>query len=416
MVVTIAAVGAFLALRAVPLPELDPVARAALGPDSALGVGALGVVPFVTGAWFVAAASWFFRRWGWVRDAGAEDGALVAVTRASVVVAAIQGLLLVTTIESFRGPDGRSVIVEHAWQPRLVMTVSVVAGTVACRLLAEVIQRWGVGSGVGILLVCGTGWRPVMRLLAAAPWVGHPETALPSLLFVIAAPWLGAKLLGGEAPSPRAPGAVLAGWGQWGTVSALSALFGATGQLLAGVPVAPAGWLVALAAGVLMTALWGAALNQPALVGAVYGRYGRDPEAVAGELRAAINPALGLTMALTVAMGLTEEFGARAPIPAGLLGLVTWLGITGGLVAEAVRERKRLGDGALTRVWVVQRPYEAHAALEFLSAREVTAHARGLAYRRAGPLDLSVPIEIVVPQAQADVAREALRGVRAPVC
>lgn len=164
--VTLLAPLALLVLGDVPLPlvneyEFKHIMRTS--DMTNVSVIALGVMPVLTSFALVELIALAVPRLRWRRHDPLGRIALgQAVAALAIVVALVQGFFLATYFESM-AYTGLDLVDEPGWKFRILIMVSLAAGTLLLAVVAGMISVHGLGNGYGVMLVTSwlvpLGWR-----------------------------------------------------------------------------------------------------------------------------------------------------------------------------------------------------------------------------------------------------------------
>ncbi|MEZ4317737.1 MAG: hypothetical protein R3F61_09535 [Myxococcota bacterium] len=383
LLVLLVTVAGLVAVERIPIPGVDTEAVAmwtaqAGWTPSALSVGALGVMPWLTAAVLLELLALFVPSWREIRTSGAEARAVFErfTPWAWLVLAAIQALAMAMSLEIMR-VGNTPLVGEPGIGFRLVVVLSLVAGSAVCVGLCQWCARDGLGAG--LLVALGLMW-------TEEPWIwwmnvqlGEVTLLTPAVLLAVAVGLL----------ALRTPGRTLrlsvAGLVPLGVVvQALSIYYVDLSNP------------VLLLLGVLVpTALLGVLFQMPDLVAALKG----VPQPL-------------------VQRDLTTGVLVNTVVVAGLvygvveLGLPTFgveLFVVPAVLWDLASEWRARSSGLSTEVWQLHRMYAVEPALDALNAAGIPAASRGDRTRSLlhffGPY---VPVGILVEASRADEARAVL--------
>src|SRR5581483_977712 len=163
--VTLLALAAAWGAGHVTLPGVDrnmleqvvrAAGRARLTGFEQLSVVALGLMPALSGFVLVELAALIVPRWRPLRTGGPEGRASLRVSAVTVTLglAAIQGWFVAVWLESFSWRYGMygELVRDPGLSSRLVITVTLIAGTCLMLALAWLIDRHGLGSGFAVMI------------------------------------------------------------------------------------------------------------------------------------------------------------------------------------------------------------------------------------------------------------------------
>jgi len=447
LAVTLLLVPAIVLAPAITLPgvdgaELERLSRDAGGGAGNFGIFALGVMPFVSAAILVEIAALSVPRWRPLRHGGPEGRATLGrATRVlALLLCAFQGYGITLLIQSL----GQNAALGAVSVPMAVLTMT--AGTFLLGFACELAGARGLAGGLGVAL----GWIPIAEVIrrfgrqalagALAPLdvVTFAAMAAP----VVAATWFVLRPRPASPPAPAAPEptyrsspaedappppivipAPASGLAPLVVSASLLAYPATLATLNLPVPFADklhddttyfGVWLVLIA---LLCAAFAWLFNAPARVAALGARAvkGRSVEELEVEARGQMRGAVIRALGFLVVLFAIDRLGARLTghslaAPASVVALATAIALD--VVAEW-RARRARPD--LVPVWPEHRPYALAAAREALDAAGITVHARGESQRRllqfGGPY---VPIDLMVPSADAERATKILKRVLLP--
>ena len=397
------------------LPGLDHahlkalLARGANGDLSTFSVLSIGISPALTAFIIVEWAALLVPPWRALRRG-------TPAQRQSLERAALIGTFLVAIAQSWFGAvsvttlRGTAPLFPDTTLARLVITVSLVAGTGVVLVLASVIDRFGLGRGFSILLVT--------PIVVTAVRLAKVVPLLPSGDLV----WLAAEV----AAVVAAARFVLTAHRRAATTSArlrlptsgLVPLSVATAGLalvskyLITVPdsgtVVHAGisTLVIIAVAVVVTRLY----FPTAKLRDVWRR--ADPSLATDDFALTLRAALIKTVVFLLVVGIGFSLLAHSLHLAAVIDpllVVATTAVVLDLVAEA---RARRAHGELVAVWSLHQLALLDAATTALERAAIPVHARAAHHRALlwffGPY---IPVELMVPPARAAEARDLLATV-----
>ncbi len=418
LAVTVAAVAAAQALAWLPLAGYKlPLYRHdfyIVGANDAIGVGALGLVPFLSAFLLVELVALAVPRWRPLRHGGFAGRA--ALTRASVAVAAALALLQGWTFARYLEAttwSGAEIDLRY-FAP--VTTATLAGGAFLLYALARLIDRRGLGNGIVILTVAGVvrevagevshvAVRSLRDQTALVPWLHAALIAL-----VVAMAWYATRTrrqAGGFVARVPTAGVVPLELGATllalpATLAGMLALrpLGEIANRLAPGEVLHTVLLVILAAG--MTPLLARLFHRRRSLGAL-------ADAAEAPLRGAT--AWSVTfVTLLVALEHAALRWAHVPLPTVALAAATAAGV------DLAREWRDRRGGAWVAAWPLARPWQADVALAALRARDIPAFARGDAFRSLYHFFAPwAPVEVMVPVERAAEAEALLREQLPPV-
>ena len=421
-------------LQWIGLPGVDASEVPAAASRAGAGAFALGITPFISAACLVELVALLVPRWSALRHGGPAGRASLA--RATAIVGVVLALLQACGIAMLIKSPAIEAYVGAISPWHVVLTLT--AGSACLVLLAARAGERALAGGIALLAVGGPLVMAVRERAsrAVAPTATELGVLAIEVIGVVAATALvlrppPAASIAEREPTYRtteaeaatraeipAPASGIAPLILTASLLALPALFAAQrsplGQLLANhltsdsvfVPAAST-LLVILTVG--LGWLW----NRPERVAALRARGGEAAcahDELALEARADLGPALARTLLFVGTLFFLGRLAQRiggAPLEPASIALGAALALD--IVAE-LRARRATPD--LVAVWPEHRPYAIATAREALAAEGITVHARGEGLRRLlqffGPY---VPIELMVPRADADRATKILADV-----
>jgi preprotein translocase subunit SecY len=423
LAITLLASPLVLWLAAVPrVPRIDKSVwevRFGQHEDAAFGltVFGLGLNPILAAILVVEALALAWPRWRPLRHGGpAGRGRLLRTSfKLGLGLAAIQALAIAINLEkgAFLEPDRRI--------SRLVVILSLVAGTCVLILFAQFLDRFGLAGGFSVLALA-------FSLRALAPFVeglwrllgAAPLEAAGTLAAILAAGastfiLLRRRPITGTKPSPiRLPAcgivpiryaaaalvpiaSVLDHLGAWLRVPPQLALNEVLSLLL----------LLILTGG--LAAAFGFLFNQPSRVAALeVGEPGAAPHAKVSAARKEVIRATAVSAAYVMGLALLGSLLEEKWGGAGLDWVPVVMLVAVGLdVAAEVQARLRHGE--LVPVWPEHRLYAVDGALALLQQADIPCLARSAHHRALWHFFAPfIPIQILVPPARAEEASRLL--------
>ena len=73
----------------------------------------------------------------------------------TVVLSAVQGLMISVGLEGMRGPAGEPIVLEPGWSFRLMTMITLTSGTAFLMWLGEQITERGIGNGISLIIFAG---------------------------------------------------------------------------------------------------------------------------------------------------------------------------------------------------------------------------------------------------------------------
>jgi hypothetical protein len=388
-----------------------------------LSIITLGVLPIVTAFGVVELVALAIPRLRWRRH---DPRGRVALGQAVAVVACVaslaQGYLLASSLESLsRG--GAEVVMTPGWTFRIVVMVTLSAGTLLLSVVAGMISEHGLGNGYGVLLA-GPAIIKVAETVAAAPVFsdqlfdrGHALALITLVAIVLAtAETLRWRIPGGEREADlRTPSSGFVPLGDPGTMTfALVALAGlgfgaATADVM--------GWTAALRAhawfAVVLVAVlvpvWSWLFAAPRVTASVARQAGLDPVTRATWTRAALASAVLLVGVAAVAALATAAAGDSGP-PVDLVFAMIGTAAVLDIIGDARAYRRALVPAGVLHQIQVQGVVE-----HVLAEAGIPCHIRASNLRTLfaffGPW---APAIVLVPEAHAADARRRLDDLLRP--
>ncbi len=446
LAVTLIAPAGALLLARVPLPGLDVsgIERLIAGGSrvafdlTPLGLLALELNPFISASWWVELAALVVPRWRLWRLGGYPERAHLWawVKLLALVLALVQAFFVVRWVQ--RTSDvyptllGPLDVFRDDTLMFVAQTLSLVGGLFALYWLARLIDRYGAGNGMSVL-IAAFGVGPMGRSLFTS--VRHSlengeRNLLPLVLAAVAVAVV-TRMAGGHSLRPgRAPlGADMLPAPASGVkpiaialaILQLPASIAKLGSWVVPKALEPSLWqlrgLEALFTAAACAVLaW--AFNQPRVIADAWPR-AAVPEVDAPQTQTRVRAAFGraLALALIVCCGLLalQWFCADAGIRLSLVGAT----LTACVIADVVGElRFRSRQGAVTGVWPVHRLYLLTPLLTALDAAGISAFPRARCYRTLWNFFAPfAPVELLVPvgdAARAEAILRPLAGVTGP--
>jgi len=425
LAVTVLVPVAVLVLERVTLPGIDPYFIGdvvAWGGDAVqLSILSLGLVPIVAAYPLVEIAALIVPSWRWMRISGPFGRRRLerAVAIVAVVLALVQGYSVGMWLDNVLSMSTSMIYLGLAG--RLLVMVTLAAGTMLLWVAARMISRHGLGNGFSVLLA-GLTLPSVLHMLYEL-WMSYrvgmitPASFILSLGAAVAMVWLAWWMLRQRASSLRAP------------ASGLSPVEGAVALLLLPATVGnllgvTAEWLypssvvyVLMEVTLVAVGAIGFTLlyNRPSRVVAAWRPLvedgsGLEPRARAW-MHAAILPALVPLLLLVIAHAVVMRLSA-ATFQMSLLFMVVAVAV---LMDVAAEWRARRARGELVAVWPVHRVYAVDPAVAYLARHGIVAFPRAVRHRTLlqffGPF---VPVELLVTEADAENAFELMRDAHGP--
>ena len=457
---------AYLVGQQIPLPGVDHAQLEQLGgPDGFFLRGAnllsLGIAPLLTASVIVEAAAWAKPSWNLLRHRGeaGRDRLWRAVVLATLVLAVGQAYALSSALMT------SPLVNTPGMRVHLLIIGSSVAGVFVSIFIAQLISKHGLGNGFVVLLGAEVlvdlgrtvaSYLSAPETLSAATEVGvdPPATSTVKLALVLGlivlmmlACWLGAR------PVPNTDDDTAKTSKEQTAVRSPYRVDGQTRELLGALPAPTSGviplvmassllslpgyaamfgsnsafelqaWLnrggvafsvVHLTTVLLLTVLLSFAFNHPRRVLPLWQRVSNsnDTEKIRQTLSSSLTTAILRSLALLFVLWAALTVAALPGAVFSAVGLALLTALLIDMVAEH-RARRQLPE--LVAIWPEHRPYAVELACRVLAAQGIRIHARNRLQRQMlqgfGPY---VPIELMVPQGQAEQARALLSELFAP--
>lgn len=445
LAVTLLAPLAIALAPTITLPGVDAQGLAQHGGlTSNAGLFALGIMPFVSASILVELAALLRPKWRALRHGGPAGRAKLG--RATLLVTLVLCLFQGYGISRLLQALPSDVLLASFSEPLVLLSLT--AGTFVLGLVAHLAGVYGLAGGFAVLAAALPLSTQIERFARSAGEPGRSalvETVVQAAVaagaalitwYALRAPAAGTRVDAAEPTYREAPArddapAIAIGVPASGTVPlawaggllafpvTLAALTPRFEWIAAGL----SGETIARAASLILIAVFASALthafNAPARIAALGGRAREVPDGrLEAEARTAVRPAIARTLVFLVALFALGEIGRAARRFGVDVGPALSLDVVGIAVATALaldvvaewRARRIAPD--LVPIWPEHRPYAIAAAREALGEAGITLHARGERMRRMlqlfGPY---VPIDLMVPRADAERAKEILERV-----
>jgi hypothetical protein len=310
-----------------------------------------------------------------------------------------QAFFVYRWLDGLRGQLGYSLLPEAA-SARLLIAVAPIVGSMVLVWLARMISRHGVGNGFSVLIVALDLPRVGRNLAVSWQLVDNDRQALAPIVLtamvVVAAVASTARRPAKSGPTLLTPASGIV------PVILTENLLDLAAKLPSS---ALTRWVSYLTPGTIADGL----VQLPMLVGLcvlLSWLFNRGTE------RAVLRHGIRRALVFTGAIALMRWFNAHEEVTNDVISLA----VLGCVLVDVVRElrfRQRHPDAI--SVWPVHRLSATDAALASLTRVAIPAHPRAL--RHATLLNLwgpYVPVEILVPRAEAERAEQVLRASLAP--
>jgi preprotein translocase subunit SecY len=382
------------ALAAVPLPRVDRQALEdvflAYGASPRLSAFALGVMPVVSASLLVEIAALCVPRWRALRTGGPAGRHRLwsATAWLALLLGVVQSLSIASYLQSARSLE------EDVRLSRLVVVLTLVGGTCVLVAAAELLDRFALGGGFALVVTASlvSSVAPLVARVGELSVNAGPAGTLPLLPPLVAAVagvvfflrWRPAR--GGVVSTLPLPasGLIPAQWAA--TAVGFGWISGVAGRLVLGVVVAAA-----------LAVVFGFVFNRPSKVAAF------EAEAPL-QVRQAVTWSAVFVIAVVVLDALLVPSWGDPWV--GLVSLVPLIALALDVVAEAQAIRRH---GELAAVWPEHRLYAVASAQRTLTSRGIASHARSLHQRALWHFFAPfIPVQILVPRAQAEEARRVL--------
>jgi preprotein translocase subunit SecY len=406
----------------VPLPGVDHAQLVQKFPELAgsgrVSAFTLGLSPVLSAFILVEIVSLCVPRWRALRNGGPLGrGRLLGVTwKLALALAFAQAFGIALYLE------GMGLLPADTRLSRLLVVLSLVAGTCFFVVLARWLEQAGVGGGFSVLallvLLGPSAYRDMRALFARA--LASPGSALPTL--ALAGLVCGATLLllrrrdsQGRASPIRLPACGLVPLQHTYSLLVIVATGTSVGFWSRSIDsfTAASGIAALIVRVVLIVALagmWSVVFNRRANVMAVVTRTPQPSgvqthEQIDANLRWAIAWSAAYVLALGLIDWLVFQWDPTSPLDA--LGWAMLAAVALDVVREA-QARSRLGE--LEAVWPEHRLYAVDTALATLAEAGIPAFARSANHRALWHFFAPfIPVQILVPPARAEEAGALLR-------
>jgi hypothetical protein len=391
------------------------------------GIFCLGVRPFIWAAILVELLAVFIRRWRAWRLGGYEErGRLwTRVVIIALVAVLLQSFIFVRWLRglSMSFYMFGDVVMGERNDPFWIaaQTLSLVAGTFLLFWLARVIDKFGAGNGLAVMIVAFMVPSVVQELYRFVNWSRYP-ILMPLGFAAVAVAGL-TRLAGGRPMKPGVPTGEerlpTPASGLSPVVDGASAMmipmqvaafasFEMPEALTRGTTVNRALEIAVVGAlCVLMTWLF----NRPRLLAQTWKRGGApnpDGAGIDDRVRAAFARSLAMALAICLLMTGIEWTCADAGLKITVVGLTMIACVTMDVVGEI---QFRLRHGPLVPAWPVHRLFVLPVMLKALEAAGIPAFARGRRFRTLWNFFAPyVPVDILVPADQLAPAETILRA------
>jgi SecY translocase len=397
----------------VPLPRVDRAAFENMLSEDAnrlvVSVFALGLSPMMGAFLLVELAVLCVPRWRPLRTGGPSGRARLAVAAGwlTLGLAFVQGLWMSIPMEKVR------LLEPEVRLSRLVVVFSLAAGSFLLVALAAVLDRVALGGGVSVLVTALTlaGWRvegaALWRDLARAAQASNIAGLVPLLLVVAGTVFVLRWRPAAGSVGPRglplpACGLVPLLWGP--TLAAVAVVLARSGVARE--------WMLDFAFDRPTPVLSGT-LTLTAVLAVAFGFLFYRPSKVAafvpGDAMGLVGRAVAVSTAYVLGVAVLGQAvtGELALVARGLVPILMAVAVVLDVLAEALATVRH---GPLAAVWPEHRLYAVDGALAALAGRGIPALARSVHHRALWHFFAPfIPIQLMVPAAQAEDAREVLR-------
>ncbi len=436
LAVTLIVPVAALLLARVPLPGIDvSVLERLVRRDSSasydvslLGILAIELTPFISASWWVESLALVVPGWRRWRLGGYPERAHLwaRLKVIALVLALVQSFFMMRwlqhTSDAYPAFLGSLDLFRYDNVMFVAQMLSLVGGTCLLYWLARLIDRYGAGNGMTVL-IAAFAVVPVGRSLfvSVRHTLENGERNLLPLALGAAAVAVVTRLVSGRPLRPgRAPlGADLlpapsSGVKPIGVAFAIVQLpesIARLGNWVAPKSLQPGSWTLraleaVFTAATCLVIAW--AFNQPRVVAKAWLRAGvPEVDAELTETRAAFARALAVALIICCGLLAVQWFCADAGITLSLIGATLIACVVVDVVGE-LRFRSR--QGAVAGVWPVHRLYLLTPLLTALDAEGIPAFPRARCYRTLWNFFAPfAPVEILVPVGDAIRAEAILR-------
>ena len=120
-------------------------------------VFALGIMPYISASIIIQLMTVIVPQLEKLKKEGeAGRNKITQYTRYfTVILAAIQGLMISVGLESMSGPGGEAIVLEPGWSFRLMTMLTLTSGTAFLMWLGEQITERGLGNGISLIIFAG---------------------------------------------------------------------------------------------------------------------------------------------------------------------------------------------------------------------------------------------------------------------
>lgn len=388
------------------------------------GIGALGIMPFLTGFVLVELVAVVMPRWSPLRLTPEGRRTLTSSAyRLGAALALLQGWMMAVGLTRMRGLEGWPLVDEPGMAFVVVATLTLAAGACVIAALASLIDRFGYGNGL-VILSAMESVHQITRAIAF-PWsVGESILRCILVLAITAvmsfATWLylarGWRSAAGEPALLRPPVAGLTPmiWAASLVVFAatIATFFPHELAMRLVSPLTPGTMLyagIAIALAIPLTIAGGWLLARPALVVATWSRcLGGKLEDHVARYRAVKRRVTIPGIVIVVGVLLADAFSSSLIFHVPVLTVIVLTAVIADVVADLRAPR------GLVPVWPTIRPYAIEPARAMLLAKGIPVHVKNEALYALFPFfaPYAVPVIAVAP-AQAQQAEGLLRGALA---
>src|SRR6202048_4683241 len=104
----------------------------------------------------------------------------------TVMLAVAQGLMIAISLEHIQAPGGGSVVYAPGWSFRIITVLTVTAGSLFVMWIGEQITERGIGNGISLIIMAGSGGARPGALSTTFQFVREGEMSIFLLIFILA--------------------------------------------------------------------------------------------------------------------------------------------------------------------------------------------------------------------------------------
>lgn len=389
-----------------------------------VGPFALGLTPVLTAFYLVEVATLLVPRWRPLRIGGHETrDRLWARTRIlALILTAVQAYVYAVNIQGLK-------VLDAGLGNCALVVVTLMGGTCLLMWLARLISEHGIANGFSVLLAANAAPRLLAQISVAAL---QPDVSAPQLLEGVLWIVLPVGVLLWSMRRPSFSGDTTTPPRLMLPASGILPLNVAASLLLLPASMAGLGWVaperVALIApgstlrwgiegalALVLCPLYAWAFHRPRQVARLWARSTEQAggtagaEGMEGTARQALGVAILKTLGILALFVFATGGGKGRGLAVDIMSLTLVVAVLLDVIGEARFQR---AQGRLSSVWPVHRAYAVHASLRVLARAGIPARPRGLHHRSLGHFFVPfVPVEILVPESQAEEAHALLEAL-----